>query len=148
MENNSTLMLSIWVKKKGPFLLLKVISLSPARCWPARNEAQTLAGWLKCLHGNEQNVSWAERDRRKIKSTLMEPWIVNGGPAGCHGWCMAVITLHGPTAISIVLDKMGHHEPESGAMKAWSTTDVTLQTQHHVSERPWLHLLTVSQQHI
>lgn len=61
--------------KKGPFLMLKVISLSPARFWLARIDAQKLAGQLKCLHlhSDDQNVSLAERQRRKIKLTVMEP---------------------------------------------------------------------------
>lgn len=93
METNSALMLSIWAWKKGPFLLLKVISLSPACFWI---DAQKLAGQLKCLHlhSDDQNMSLAERQRRKIKTTVMEPWIVNGGPAECHGWCMANSTFY------------------------------------------------------
>lgn len=126
MGNNSALMLSIWVKKKErkkvPLLFKVIFSFY----FPAMSEIEMYHPWslldrqdwstdtckmAKVSPRQGAECVFSRKRKKEKKPTVMEPWMVNGSPAGCHGWCMAIITSHGPTALSIVWTKWAIMSP-------------------------------------
>lgn len=120
-----------------PCSLLPHQDWSTDTCWMAKVSPQQGA---ECVFSRKRRKENKAHCDGALNGEWRPCW-VSPMMHGHHNFTRADCTFH-------CLDKMGHHEPESGAMRLWSTTDVTAQAQHHVGGRPWLRLLTVSQQHV